>query len=191
MSAPVSNVPPTVRVWDPLVRIFHVALVVACVTAWFSAEHDRDLHEWAGWIAGGLVLARLAWGFLGQGHARFDHWVPSLARLRAYLALLIRGREPRHLGHNPAAAVMMLALLGTVLGLGLSGLLMDMEAFWGDERLEALHASMAELGALAVGLHVLAALVEGWRHGENLVAAMITGRKRAPAPGDHDATRGD
>lgn len=29
---------PTVRVWDPLVRVFHWGLVLAFATAWISAD---------------------------------------------------------------------------------------------------------------------------------------------------------
>ncbi|WP_370656985.1 hypothetical protein [Klebsiella pneumoniae] len=49
-----------------------------------------------------------------------------------------------------------------------------------------LHAAFAwAIAALLLG-HLGGVVVTGWRHRENLVAAMISGRKRAPEPGDID-----
>jgi cytochrome b len=45
--------------------------------------------------------------------------------------------------------------------------------------LEEIHEALAYAILPLVALHVAAALLESWKHGENLVRAMITGRKRA------------
>ena len=172
----------TVKVWDLFVRVFHWSLVGCMAGAYLGIElgGPRWLHEWLGYAALALVAARLVWGFVGQGHARFASFVPGPGRLWAYVRALLRGREPRHLGHNPAAAVMILFLLAMVAAIGTTGFLMSTDAFWGDEAMEELHATLVDITLVAVGLHVAAAVYESRRHGENLIKAMFTGRKRAP-----------
>ena len=56
-----------------------------------------------------------------------------------------------------------------------------------DPGLEELHELLAWGVLSLVGLHVLAAIVESRHYGENLVASMLHGRKRALAPGDGEA----
>jgi cytochrome b len=50
--------------------------------------------------------------------------------------------------------------------------------------LEELHEGMAGTLLAAAAVHVAGVAWESVRHGENLVRAMFTGRKRPPAPGD-------
>ncbi len=90
---------------------------------------------------------------------------------------MLRGTEPRHVGHNPLGGLMVLALLLVLGGLGVTGWMMGLDAFWGNELLGNLHADLANLLLVLVGLHLLGVAWESFRHGENLVAAMITGRK--------------
>ncbi len=168
----------TIRVWDPLVRALHWTLV-ACVLGNLLNESGETLHRALGYTASGVVLTRLVWGFVGPRHARFADWFPTPARLLPYLRALLQGRAPRHIGHNPAGAVMMLALLTLVLGLGATGYLMTTDAFFGEDWLEEIHEALADVLVGAVALHVAAALFESWRHRENLVASMLHGRKRA------------
>ena len=171
----------TIPVWDPLVRLLHWTLV-ACVLGNLLNESGETLHRALGYTATGVVLTRLVWGFVGSRRARFTDWFPTPARLLPYLRELMRQRAPRHLGHNPAGAVMMLALLALVLALGATGYLMTTDAFFGEDWVEEVHEALADVLVAAVALHVTAALVESWRHRENLVASMLHGRKRAPAP---------
>ncbi len=60
----------TVRVWGPLVRVFHWGLVAAFATAWLTADEVQPVHEVAGYTIAGLVAFRLIWGFVGSRHAR-------------------------------------------------------------------------------------------------------------------------
>ena len=65
-----------VRVWDPLVRSFHWSLVLSFFVAWLSANSWENLHIWAGFAAGGLILMRVVWGFVGTKGSpkRMEFW---------------------------------------------------------------------------------------------------------------------
>lgn len=167
----------TVKVWDPLVRVFHWSLA-ALVLGNFLTEDGDALHRWMGYATLLLIGIRLVWGFIGTRHARFADWVPRPSQVRTYVRERLAGRSRRRLGHNPAAAVMILALLAGVTLVGLTGWLQTTDAFFGVEWLEELHEVLA-YGVLGlVGLHVLGAIVESFHYRENLVRAMFTGRKR-------------
>jgi cytochrome b len=169
----------TVRVWDLAVRLFHWSLVASLLTAYFSTEHIGWVHKGAGYLALALVTFRVVWGFVAANpYARFAQFVPGPGRLAAYLAALRRGQEPRHLGHNPAGAVMIVYLLLATLTIAISGWMMTTDAWWGNETVETVHTLTVEVSVWAVALHVTAALITGLRHRENLILAMITGRKR-------------
>jgi cytochrome b len=168
----------TVKVWDPLVRLFHWSLAGLFLANFFT-EDGELVHRGIGYAIWGLLAARFVGGWVGKRHARFSDWVPGPRRVRDYLRERLAGRSQRQLGHNPGAAVMILALLGGVLLVGVTGWLQTTDIFFGTPWLEQLHEVLA-YGVLGlVMLHVLAAVGESVHYRENLVAAMVHGRKRA------------
>ncbi|HZT46645.1 MAG TPA: cytochrome b/b6 domain-containing protein [Hyphomicrobiaceae bacterium] len=169
--------PVTVKVWDPFVRIFHWSLVALFALAWAS-EDLQALHQPVGYAVLGLVALRIGWGFVGPRHARFSDFVRSPTATLAYARALLTGTAPRLLGHTPIGGLMVLTLLACLLATGTSGWLMTTEAFRTAEWLEDLHEGLAALTLALVGVHVLGVLAMSALHGENLVTAMITGRKR-------------
>ncbi|UXY15929.1 cytochrome b/b6 domain-containing protein [Chitiniphilus purpureus] len=178
----------TVKVWDPLVRIVHWSLVVLVLGNLLN-EDGSQLHRYMGYAAVALVVLRVLWGWIGSRHARFDDWFPWPSRLLPYLKALLAGHPPRHLGHNPAGAAMMLTLLALIVALGVTGWMMDLDAFWGEEWLENVHETLADVLLGCVAMHVLAALAMSWWHGENLPAGMIHGRKQSlSAPTEDEGT---
>ncbi len=181
-----------VKVWDPVVRLFHWTLALGCIANLTLLRHYETPHRIIGYVIATALAARLLWGAIGSRHARFTDFVPGPRRLAGYLAALARGREPRYLGHNPAGAMMMLALMALVGACALTGWMMGLDAFWGDQRIKGAHEAAANLILLMAIIHILAALAESWRHRENLIAAMLTGWKRAPSGTDVDhATSAD
>ena len=168
----------SIPVWDRFVRLFHWSLVLCILFNYFVQDDGETLHQWMGYTASALVLARIVWGFVGTRHARFSDFWPTPARLRAHLADLLAGRHGAQAGHNPLGALMMLALLAVVLALGASGWLQTTDAFWGEEWLQELHEELAEALLGLAGVHVAAALLMSGVERTNLVAAMVSGIKR-------------
>lgn len=206
-----------VLVWDPLVRLFHWGLVGAFATAWLTAEDIQPVHQLAGYAVAGLVGFRVLWGLVGSRYARFTQFVRGPAQTLSYIGDMIPGRERRYLGHNPAGAAMVVAILATLSGTALTGWLLEApdravgaagqvqivtpasadndadeaEAGTGGYlegraggQLKDIHETLADLMLLLVALHIGGAALASFRHRENLVRAMLTGRKRPPAPGD-------
>lgn len=174
----------TVKVWDPLVRVFHWSLVASFAFAWVTAEDWEGLHEGAGYAAAALIGVRVLWGIIGPKYARFSQFVRSSGVVIDYLRSLINGRERRYLGHNPAGAMMIVALLLATAATALTGWMTTLPAFHGADWIEEGHEVMANLMLAMVLLHVAGVVVAGLRHRENLVRAMIVGRKRAPDAAD-------
>lgn len=178
----VPNVP-TARIWDLPVRLVHLLFIACFAGAWLTAESERWrlLHVTLGLTMAGLALFRVIWGFAGTRHARFADFVRGPRAVMGYLASLLKGRPEHHAGHNPAGGWAILALLGLILLTTATGWSAYSE--WGGEWLGEAHEVLAEGLLVLVAVHVGAVLVSGWLHGENLVAAMITGRKPTDQPG--------
>jgi cytochrome b len=111
-----------IRVWDPLVRIFHWSLVVGFTIAYLSGEEESNVHIYAGYMVLGLIIFRVLWGFMGSRYARFSSFVTSPATTLQYLKDLAAKRPQHYIGHNPAGGWMVLALLLCLFVVSLSGL---------------------------------------------------------------------
>ncbi|MGL4397424.1 MAG: cytochrome b/b6 domain-containing protein [Hyphomicrobium sp.] len=171
--------PATVKVWDPFVRIFHWGLVTFFAVAFLTGDEIEWLHLAAGYGIAALIGMRLVWGLIGPRYARFSDFVKGPRAVTTFLMQSARLSAPRHLGHNPAGGAMVVALLAMLAGLSLTGFLMTTDSYWGSEVLEDVHEVLANITLGLVAFHVLGVVVASFEHGENLVKAMITGRKRA------------
>jgi cytochrome b len=168
-----------VRVWDPLVRLGHWALVAGIAIAWVTREGARALHEQTGYVVLAIVILRVLWGFTGPHYARFAQFVRSPSTTFAYARHALAGEEPRHIGHNPLGGWMTVVLLAMVALVALSGWLYATDAFWGVKWVADLHEALSDLLLALVAVHVAGVVFTSYRQRENLVAAMVHGRKRA------------
>jgi cytochrome b len=203
-----------VVVWDPIVRVGHWALVVAFAITYFSAEEEggmtEPLHVWGGYIVGAIVVLRVLWGLVGPKYARFSDFVCGPIAAIKYLVDIIAGHARRYLGHSPAGAAMVIALLICLAGTAATGVLAYGErgkrplavngvvvtavaradenesgareaegAEGGKSIISEVHGALANITLALVILHVLGVALASYAHRENLVAAMLTGKKRA------------
>jgi cytochrome b len=74
---------------------------------------------------------------------------------------------------------MIIALLAMLIGISASGFMMTTDAFWGAQWVEDLHEWLVYTTLGLIALHVAGVVFSSIEHGENLVKAMVTGRKRA------------
>lgn len=185
-----------IRVWDLFVRVFHWLLVLGFFTAYLVEDEMLGLHVWSGYLVFGLVLLRIVWGLVGSTHARFGDFVYGPSKVARYTKQVITFSAPRHIGHNPAGGAMIVLLLMNLILISLSGMVLygaetqagllggiaealGVAGERGAEALEEMHEFFANLTLLLVVIHVSGVLFESLLHGENLVRAMFTGRKRS------------
>ena len=181
VSADARHAPAMARVWDPVVRVFHWSLVLSFVVAWVTRHHFEIVHQWTGYVAAALIVARLVWGLIGTPFARFSQFVRDPETVLRYLQDIVKGREARYLGHNPAGGAMILALMAAIAATAFTGWMMTTDAYFGVKWVGELHETVAHGMLLLVLIHLGGVVLASLRHRENLVIAMITGRKRVAA----------
>ncbi len=177
-----------ILVWDMPVRVFHWLMVLSFAGAWITAESERWrlLHVTLGYTMAGLVAFRLVWGLIGTKHARFADFVRGPRAVARYLGALLRGQPEHHVGHNPAGALAIVAMLALAAVLTFSGWAAYNEVF--GDALEDLHEGAANAMMAIVLVHVAGVAIASWMHRENLVGAMFSGHKvGAPQDGIHRA----
>lgn len=180
----------SIKIWDPIVRIFHWSLVVAFFTCYFTQEEEYDLHLFAGYTIAGLVVVRIAWGFVGTRYARFSDFVCSPTTVYLHLKALLQRQVRHHIGHNPAGGAMVIFLLIAMITLTISGVALDAAENragpLGDTKLffyltpiQKTHDISTDITIALIALHILGVITQSLLSRENLVRAMITGRKKA------------
>ncbi|AOE87598.1 cytochrome b/b6 domain-containing protein [Pseudomonas sp. TCU-HL1] len=169
----------TVRLWDPVIRIGHWSLVAAFIGDYFLNEAGDGWHRWLGYYAVAVVLVRVAWGFVGPRSARWADFWPRPARLVTHAKALLSGGYLHHMGHSPLGGLVMILMLLLMVGLGVTGFLMEeVDYFWGEDLPRDIHVFLADSLFWLACLHVAAALVESVRMRENLPWSMVTGRRK-------------
>lgn len=180
-----------VKVWDIAVRVTHLLFGLLVLGAFLTSDDEATtvLHTRLGLVLFGVLLFRLAWGFVGSPHARFSDFVRSPATVLRALKGMVRGKPPHTVGHNPVGAVMVVTLLAALLTVTVTGLVMVLGPEWSGP----LHLSKAAAHAVAVAhevsawalpvliaLHVAGVILSSVLEKQNLTLGMVTGFKQVP-----------
>ncbi|MDX8402299.1 MAG: cytochrome b/b6 domain-containing protein [Mariprofundaceae bacterium] len=182
-----------VRVWDVPLRLFHWLLAASFAVLYLTgvvAGFD-PVHAPVGYALLGLLLFRVIWGFAGGAHARFSSFCFPLREIVRHVRGILRGAPPRYLGHSPAGSVYVWLALVILTSCAVTGLItegyyefegplfalgIDPPRWLAQPCLHAHHLLADGMLALVVG-HLAGVLLACVQHRENLVRAMITGRK--------------
>lgn len=186
-----------------------VAFAVAYLSGEEESGGPDQLHVWSGYAVALIVIVRVIWGLVGTGHARFSDFTYSPVFALTYLGEEIRGRAKRYIGHSPAASYMIAALLVCLIATVATGLVAnsgggkspaasahgliiaqshadELEGSEGGGKREGgesiageLHGALANITLALIIVHILGVGLSSFAHRENLVAAMINGRKRS------------
>ncbi len=181
------------KIWDLPTRVFHWLLVVsfiaAYITNWLGVSYFT-YHLWVGYFVVILLVFRILWGIVGTHHAQFVNFVRHPIESAKYALHLTKGKAKSYPGHNPLGALMVLTLLLVLLLQAITGLFANDEIFnigplYGyishelSLKLTAVHKELFYWIVGAVVIHVGAVLFYVFVKRENLIKAMITGKKPA------------
>lgn len=166
-----------ILVWDLPTRLFHWSLVAMFAGAFLTADSERyrDVHVLLGYTVLGLIAFRLVWGVVGTRYARFSSFAFGPRRVLDYLKSLLARSPQHHLGHNPAGAWAIFLMLALALLTGITGYTAYNEI--GGEWVAELHEGVANTMLGLVVVHIAGVVLSSLLHGENLVVAMVNGRK--------------
>jgi len=177
-------------IWDLPLRIFHWAFATTIIGCWATHELGSDYIDWhmqLGYVAIGLLLFRVIWGFVGTRHSRFASFFPTPAKLKRYLSQ-DQDSASKIAGHNPLGSLMVFVMLLLVLVQVSSGLFVDDEIFTTgpyfnalggtvDKVMSSIHHNAFDFMAIAIVLHVAAVMFYQRVKKQNLVKPMFTGYK--------------
>jgi len=168
-------------IWDLPVRLFHWALALGFAAAAGIAlglgEHSPlfPYHSIIGLTLALMVVLRIAWGIFGSRHARLRALAFGPGAVARYLKGIITGSTHRDVGHNPASAYAIFAMLALVLAIAATGIVMAT----GDKSVKEIHELLTYALLAVVGVHIVGVIVHTVRHRDPIALSMIHGRKDA------------
>ena len=173
-----ANQKQSILVWDFPVRVFHWLLVASFIGAWLTSDSEAQqmIHYAFGYTAVVLVLFRVVWGIVGTRYARFSQFIKGPAQTRQHIKALLTGNQHLGVGHNSAGALAMISLMVLILLIGLTGY-WSVKEFLGD-LMSGAHETISNLALVVVVIHIAAAIIMSFMQKENLVRAMVTGKKQ-------------
>jgi cytochrome b len=180
------------RIWDVPTRLFHWSLVLLVGSNLFligpGGGVETVIHFFIGYLIAGLLLFRMAWGFIGSPRSRFADFVRSWPTVEAYIQRLRALKPPRSIGHNPLGGwmiVLLLVTLATMVGTGLfassrhaAGPFAHLIPVGTTAAVGNIHQLISNFLIGLIIVHIAGVGVEWLLTGENLVKAMMNGRKR-------------
>lgn len=181
----------TISVWDIPVRLFHWSLATSILMSFITAQIGGNAMEWhkrIGYFVIGLIIFRVVWGFVGSYHARFKNFVYAPATVINYAKNLFKKDSAHYVGHNPMGGLSVVALIAsvglqTVTGLFsnddilLEGPYASMVSKAFSDQMTRLHQLNSDLILILVGLHLSAIVFYAMFKKEQLIEAMLTGKK--------------
>lgn len=194
-----------VKVWDPIVRLGHWAMVLAFAALYIKSS-KFPLHVYAAYVIMGYMAFRIVYGLVGPRAVRFWTFIYSPRTMIKYGIDSVVGHPMHTISHNPLGGLMVFGLIIAMLGTGVLGLMLysagqelgplgDMvPSDWEDEfmtltlfghsevvGLKDLHIFAGNVAASLVTCHLLGTLWATAVHKSSHVIGMITGVKDAMA----------
>jgi cytochrome b len=153
-------------IWSFKTRLIHWLIAVPVLVN-FILEGGEFIHEALGYLALGMVIVRIVWGFVTLDQARFSKFPLSK----------VFSARTDYDGHNPQASWVYLLIWLLVAFLGVTGFMMGLDAFWGEAWLENLHETISNVLLFLVGLHLIGIGFDSWRFQRRTWLGMITGKR--------------
>jgi cytochrome b len=165
-------------VWNKVIRLTHWLVAVIIILNMFVFDDGDDLHIWLGYIAAGIVLFRLIYGFVSrdQSHS-FSNFPLSPSSLFKFFQDKINQRDHVYKGHNPAASWIYILIWICAAGLTVTGWMLGLDRFFGSEEVEQLHVYFNTALQVTIIIHLLGIGLDSIQFKRKTWMGMFTGRK--------------
>ena len=163
-------------VWGLFTRTLHWAIAIPVAINFFIDGGDLP-HKVLGYFALIALVIRFCWGFRAPDYANFEKFPLSLLHVKTFLLSLKNKNSVDYSGHNPLSSWVYIMIWILVIGLGITGFMMGLDAFWGEDWLEEFHELLSSALASLVVLHLVGIIFDGIRHKRKTWLGMITGKR--------------
>jgi cytochrome b len=168
-------------VWNRIIRAIHWGVVV-CVVLNLVNDGDgvRLLHNIVGYVAAALVILRICYGLFskseGSYYAQFTNWHLGPKKVTAFISDELKNKSASYTGHNPLASWTYLVIWLVILSLGVTGFMMSLDAFFGEDWVEELHEILSNGLIVLFLLHMAGMLKDAIRKKEPTWMKIIKGK---------------
>ncbi|MGE5086203.1 MAG: cytochrome b/b6 domain-containing protein [Bacillota bacterium] len=163
--------------WPKTVRLIHWAIAILVTLNLFILEEGDPPHRYIGYAAVFLVAIRFFYGFTTKTEASFQRLPLSFRELKRFLAAKARFEKIDYPGHNPAASWVYILIWLCILCLAITGFMMGLDRFWGDETLEEIHELFSNAVLALVVIHFIGIALDSIQYKRKTWLGMITGKK--------------
>ncbi len=175
-------------VYDLPTRVFHWSFATLFIAAFVITKilgkksPFFEYHMLIGILMSIAVFFRLVWALIGNSYASFNSFNFETSELLSYFKDLFTSKTKRYLGHNPASSWATAIMLGSTLGLALSGYMVVQ----GNEKevYADIHEFFAYVFISTVVLHILGLMIHTLRHKDRIVMSIISGFKVSEGIGE-------
>ncbi len=180
-------------IWSLPTRISHWLVFIALVVAYILGGEEEyiNAHAAFGYLAGTLILFRIIWGIFGPRYSRFSDFPVGIGNINEFVTNM-KSTKLKYPGHNPAASLIMIAIMTAILLVGISGLanlategqglLTFLNLPKESEFFEEAHEVMVKILIALVVVHLLGIAVDTIFHGETgTLVSMFSGYKKLSA----------
>lgn len=165
-------------VWNKFIRLTHWLVAVIIILNMFVYADGDDIHIWLGYIAAGIVIFRLVYGFISRDQAHSLSSFPlSPSSLFKFFQDKINHRDTKYKGHNPAASLIYILIWICVFGLAITGWMLGLDRFFGDEGVEQAHVIINTTLQVTIVIHLLGMLLDGIQFKRHTWLGMFNGKK--------------
>ncbi len=166
----------TPLLWSIPVRLIHWSLAICITLNLFLLETGEDAHRYLGYAAVAIVVIRTFLGIRSSGAEGFRSFPLGVSQMRGFLKNKLTDKT-QVLRHNPLASWVYVFLWLSVVALGVTGWLMGLDYFWGNQLLEEIHSYVSDFVKALVVFHLTGILIDSLRYRRHTWLAMFTGHK--------------
>ncbi len=162
--------------WSLFTRIIHWVVAVVVFLNTFVVEEGDPPHRYMGYAALIFIGWRCFIGVFGKEHEKFVNFPIGIANIKLFLNTHFTKKHDFQ-GHNPLASLNYLLIWLTILGLGITGWMMGLDRYFGEEWLEDIHGLISNSLNALVAIHLLGLAIDSYLFKRKSWLVMITGKK--------------